>query len=42
MEFVGMQDSFGESGDPQELMDKYGLNQKTVEEKIRKVLSRRR
>ena len=42
MEFVGMQDSFGESGDPQELMDKYGLNQKTVEEKIQKVLSRRR
>ena len=42
MEFVGMQDSFGESGDPQELMDKYGLNQKTVEEKIRKVLSRKR
>ena len=42
LEFVGMQDSFGESGDPQELMDKYGLNQKTVEEKIRKVLSRRR
>ena len=41
MEFVGMQDSFGESGDPQELMDKYGLNQKTVEEKIRKVLSRK-
>ena len=42
MEFVGMQDSFGESGDPQELMDKYGLNQKTVEEKIRKVLDRKR
>ena len=42
MEFVGMQDSFGESGDPQELMDKYGLNQKTVEEKIRKVLARKR
>ena len=41
MEFVGMQDSFGESGDPQELMDKYGLNQKTIEEKIRKVLARK-
>ena len=42
MEFAGMQDSFGESGDPQELMDKYGLDQKTVEEKIRKVLARKR
>ena len=41
MECVGMQDSFGESGDPQELMDKYGLNQKTIEEKIRKVLARK-
>ena len=41
MEFVGMQDSFGESGDPQELMDKYGLNQKTIEENIRKVLARK-
>ena len=41
MEFVGMQDSFGESGDPQELMDKYGLNQKTIEEKIPKVLARK-
>lgn len=40
MEMVGVMDSFGESGNPQELMDKYGLNQKMVEEKIKKVLKR--
>ncbi len=41
VEMVGVMDSFGESGDPKELMDKYGLNQKTVEEKIKKVLKKK-
>ncbi len=41
MEMVGVQDSFGESGDPKELMDKYCLNQKTIEEKIKEVLKKK-
>ncbi len=41
MEMVAVQDSFGESGQPQELMDKYGLSQKAIEEKIRAVLARK-
>lgn len=42
MEMVGVQDSFGESGQPQELMDKYGLNQENIEMKIRSVLKRKK
>ncbi len=42
MEMVGVQDSFGESGQPQELMDKYGLNQENIEMKIRAVLKRKK
>ena len=41
VEMVAVQDSFGESGQPQELMDKYGLNQKAIEDKIREVLKRK-
>ena len=41
MEMVAVQDTFGESGQPQELMDKYGLNQKAIEEKIKAVLARK-
>ncbi|MBK6573354.1 MAG: transketolase family protein [Saprospiraceae bacterium] len=39
-EYVAVNDSFGESGKPMELMEKYGLGVKDVLEKIRKVLSR--
>ena len=42
VEMVGVRDSFGESGQPQELMDKYGLNQESIEAKIRKVLMRKK
>ena len=42
VEMVGVQDSFGESGQPQELMDKYGLNQENIEAKIRAVLRRKK
>ena len=42
MEMVAVNDSFGESGQPQELMDKYGLNCKAIEEKIIAVLARKR
>ncbi len=41
MEQVAIQDSFGESGQPQELMDKYRLNQSAIQEKIKAVLARK-
>lgn len=41
MEMVAVNDSFGESGQPQELMDKYGLNRHAIAEKVRAVLLRR-
>lgn len=41
MEFVGVNDKFGESGTPSELMEKYGLNSKNIIEKCKKVISRK-
>lgn len=40
-EFVAVNDTFGESGTPEELMEKYGLNAKSIIEKAEKVLSRK-
>lgn len=40
-EFVAVEDSFGESGTPDQLMEKYKLNHKTIVEKALKVLSRK-
>ena len=41
MEFVGVNDSFGESGKPSDLMDKYGLNATSIVEKALKAISRK-
>ena len=41
-EFVAVNDSFGESGTPNQLMEKYGLNKKTIIHKINKVINRKR
>lgn len=41
MEMVGAQDTFGESGQPQELLDKYGMNALTIAQKAKKVLGRK-
>ena len=41
MEMVAVADSFGESGEPQELMEKYGLNAKAIIGKVRTVLARK-
>lgn len=41
MEFIGVQDVFGETGPPDELMVKYGLTSKDVKEAILKVLKRK-
>jgi transketolase len=40
-EFVGVNDSFGESGKPADLMDKYGLNASSIVEKALKAISRK-
>lgn len=40
-EFVGVNDSFGESGKPADLMDKYGLNAISIVEKAFKAVSRK-
>jgi transketolase len=41
MEFVGVNDSFGESGKPAELMEKYGLNAEAIVAKANKVMARK-
>lgn len=38
MERVAVDDTFGESGQPQELMDKYGLNAEAIIDKVKKLL----
>ncbi len=40
-EYVAVNDTFGESGTPEELMEKYGLNAKSIIEKVEKVISRK-
>ena len=42
IEFVGMQNSFGESGQPEELIEKYGMGKKSVIEAIHKVIKRKK
>jgi transketolase len=41
MEFVGMNDCFGESGKPEELMLKYGMTAHAIQEKVLMVLKRK-
>lgn len=40
-EFVATKDTFGESGTPDQLMEKYGLNNKAIEEAVLRVLKRK-
>lgn len=40
-EFIATQDTFGESGTPAQLMDKYGLNNKAIETAVLKVMKRK-
>ena len=40
-EFVATQDTFGESGTPEQLMEKYGLNNKAIEKAVLKVMKRK-
>ncbi len=40
MEFIGMQDTFGESGTPKELIEKYGMGVNSIKAAVIKVLKR--
>ena len=42
MEFVGMNDSFGESGTPEQLREKYGFSATAIRRKVLKVIKRKR
>jgi transketolase len=41
-EFVGTKDTFGESGTPDQLMEKYGLKAKNIVESVLKVMDRKK
>lgn len=41
LEMVAVEDRFGESGQPQELMDKYGLNAEAIVQKAKAVIARK-
>lgn len=41
MEFIGMSDSFGESGAPDELLEKYGMKAKDIIEAVKRVIARK-
>jgi transketolase len=42
MEFIGMHDTFGESGEPSKLLEKYGMDAKSIMGAVKKVLRRKR
>jgi transketolase len=39
---VGIQDTFAESGEPQELLEKYGLMAHNIVDAVKKVVARKR
>jgi transketolase len=41
MEMIGMPDSFGESGQPEQLMKKFGMDTESIKAAIKKVLTRK-
>ncbi len=41
-EFIGLQDKFGESGKPDELIEKYGMGAKSIMDATKKVISRKK
>ena len=42
IEFIGMQDTFGESGEPAELIKKYGMTPKDIMMAVKKVIRRKK
>ena len=41
MEFIGLQDTFAESGAPRELIEKYGMGKDAIKEAVKKVVGRK-
>jgi transketolase len=41
IEFVGVQDTFGESGTPEEVLEKYGVHALTIERAVKKAILRK-
>lgn len=41
MEFIGMPNSFGESGEPEELLEKYGMSVRAIKDAVKKVVKRK-
>ena len=42
MEFIGMQNVFGESGPPKDLIEKYGMDVASIKNAVKKVLKRKK
>ncbi len=42
MEFIGMQNMFGESGAPKELIEKYGMGVKDIKDAVKRVMKRKK
>lgn len=41
MEFIGLQNTFAESGSPKDIMEKYGMGKEAIKAAVRKVISRK-
>lgn len=41
MEFIGMPNTFGQSGEPNELLEKYGMSIKTIKNAVKNVIKRK-
>lgn len=41
MEFIGMQNQFGESGEPQQLIEHFGMDVSSIKSAVKKVISRK-
>ena len=41
MEFIGLQDTFAESGTPAELIEKYGMGKNAIKDAVKKVISKK-
>ncbi len=41
MEFIGVQDKFGQSGTPDELIERYGLGKDAIKKAVKKILLRK-
>ena len=42
IEFIGMHDRFGESGDPDELIEAFGMGVGAIKEAVKRVIERKK